>query len=202
MKYDVDLQEIDAIRRARNVYEEESASGGRRREKECSRSRERSKEKRRKREGEAEIYANDYYATDATSEGCLSWALRRKVNPFSNITSRGSRREARCSPRTARAIIISYVPEELLSFSLSLFLFWEALMFCWSPSEFTKKSNISPQCPCILHAWPFKDFHTSPSRDTEAKYHWRRAGHRWLSIYNYVYAKLVKVKSYTERIFF
>lgn len=28
MKYDVDLQEIDAIRRARNVYEEESASGG------------------------------------------------------------------------------------------------------------------------------------------------------------------------------
>lgn len=37
MKYDVDLQEIDAIRRARNVYEEESApSGGRKREKECS----------------------------------------------------------------------------------------------------------------------------------------------------------------------
>lgn len=29
MKYDVDLQEIDAIRRARNVYEEESASGRR-----------------------------------------------------------------------------------------------------------------------------------------------------------------------------
>jgi len=28
MKYDVDLQEIDAIRRARNVYEKESASGG------------------------------------------------------------------------------------------------------------------------------------------------------------------------------
>lgn len=53
MKYDVDLQEIDAIRRARNVYEEESAlGGGRKREKECLRSRERSnEEKREKAEG-------------------------------------------------------------------------------------------------------------------------------------------------------
>lgn len=71
MKYDVDLQEMDAIRRARNVYEEESASsGGRKREKECSVA----GKKRRKRErGEGgNIYASDYYATDATSESCLS----------------------------------------------------------------------------------------------------------------------------------
>lgn len=50
MKYDVDLQEIDAIRRARNVYEEESApSGGRKREKECSVAGERRGKKKRKR---------------------------------------------------------------------------------------------------------------------------------------------------------
>lgn len=55
MKYDVDLQEIDAIRRARNVYEEESApSGGRKREKECSVAGKRRGEKRErgKRAGE------------------------------------------------------------------------------------------------------------------------------------------------------
>lgn len=55
MKYDVDLQEIDAIRRARNVYEEESApSGGRKREKECSVAKKRRGEKRErgKRTGE------------------------------------------------------------------------------------------------------------------------------------------------------
>jgi len=63
--------------------------------------------------------------------------LRRKANPFSNISSRGSRREAQCSPRTARAIVISYVPEKFvvslslsLSFSLSLLKEKEALMFC------------------------------------------------------------------------
>ena len=39
MKCDVDLQEIDAIRRARNVYEEESASGGRRNVKKNARGR-------------------------------------------------------------------------------------------------------------------------------------------------------------------
>lgn len=64
MKYDVDLQEIDVIRRARNVYEEESTSGGgRKREKECPVA---GKERRKKREGSrgrAEIYASDYYAT-------------------------------------------------------------------------------------------------------------------------------------------
>lgn len=79
MKYDVDLQEIDAIRRARNVYEEESApSGGRKREKECSVAGKRrgKKRERGKRAGggreRPEIYASDYYATDATSESCLS----------------------------------------------------------------------------------------------------------------------------------
>lgn len=80
MKYDVDLQEIDAIRRARNVYEEESApSGGRKREKECSVAGKRRGKKKRKRKerGEGggerpEIYASDYYATDATSGSCLS----------------------------------------------------------------------------------------------------------------------------------
>lgn len=50
MKYDVDLQEIDAIRRARNVYEEESApSGGWKREKECSVAGERRGEKKEER---------------------------------------------------------------------------------------------------------------------------------------------------------
>lgn len=54
MKYDVDLQEIDAIRRARNVYEEESApSGGRKREKECSVAGKRRGEKKRKRKKRA-----------------------------------------------------------------------------------------------------------------------------------------------------
>lgn len=79
MKYDVDLQEIDAIRRARNVYEEESApSGGRKREKECSVAGKRRGEKKEKEEKEGgrgerpEIYASDYYATDATSGSCLS----------------------------------------------------------------------------------------------------------------------------------
>lgn len=78
MKYDVDLQEIDAIRRARNVYEEESApSGGRKREKECSvagkrRGKKRERGKRAGRGERPEIYASDYYATDATSESCLS----------------------------------------------------------------------------------------------------------------------------------
>lgn len=76
MKYDVDLQEIDAIRRARNVYEEESApSGGRKREKECSVAGKRRGKKRERGKGEGErpeIYASDYYATDATSESCLS----------------------------------------------------------------------------------------------------------------------------------
>lgn len=53
MKYDVDLQEIDAIRRARNVYEEESApSGGRKREKECSVAGKRRGEKKEKEEKE------------------------------------------------------------------------------------------------------------------------------------------------------
>lgn len=52
MKYDVDLQEIDAIRRARNVYEEESApSGGRKREKECSVAGKRRGKKRKRKEG-------------------------------------------------------------------------------------------------------------------------------------------------------
>lgn len=78
MKYDVDLQEIDAIRRARNVYEEESApSGGRKREKECSvagKRRGKKRERGRRAGGgeRPEIYASDYYATDATSESCLS----------------------------------------------------------------------------------------------------------------------------------
>lgn len=50
MKYDVDLQEIDAIRRARNVYEEESTSGGgRKREKECSVAGKRRRKKRGRR---------------------------------------------------------------------------------------------------------------------------------------------------------
>jgi len=73
MKYDVDLQEIDAIRRARNVYEEESASGRRDVKKNARGRGKEVKKKGKKREGErAEIYASDYYATDATSESCLS----------------------------------------------------------------------------------------------------------------------------------
>lgn len=76
MKYDVDLQEIDAIRRARNVYEEESALGWWKEMRKRMLSRGKGAEKKREREkggrGRAEIYASDYYATDATSESCLS----------------------------------------------------------------------------------------------------------------------------------
>lgn len=74
MKYDVDLQEIDVIRRARNVYEEESTSGGgRKREKERPVA---GKERRKKREGEkgegGNIRERLLCYHDATSESCLS----------------------------------------------------------------------------------------------------------------------------------
>lgn len=50
MKYDVDLQEIDAIRRARNVYEEESAFGWWEKMRKRMAVRERKKERERERE--------------------------------------------------------------------------------------------------------------------------------------------------------
>lgn len=78
MKYDVDLQEMDAIRCGRNVYVEEMLwaveEDGKKnvavenKEKE----KERDKERRGRIGRRTEIYAGDYYATDTTSESCLS----------------------------------------------------------------------------------------------------------------------------------
>lgn len=74
MKYDVDLQEMDAIRRGRNVYVEEVLRAVEENEKknvavEKSERKRKGREEKRRR---TEIYAGDYYATDTTSESCLS----------------------------------------------------------------------------------------------------------------------------------
>lgn len=77
MKYDVDLQEIDARldARGRTCTRKKVLRVVEGNEKKNARSRERSKKKKEKERrekkgtGKAEIYASDYYAT---SENCLS----------------------------------------------------------------------------------------------------------------------------------
>lgn len=76
MKYDVDLQEMDAIRRGRNVYVEEVLRAVEENEKKNvaveKRERKRKRKGREEKRRRTEIYAGDYYATDTTSESCLS----------------------------------------------------------------------------------------------------------------------------------
>lgn len=64
MRYDVDLQEMGAIRRAKSMYGRKCQLVEGNEKKNLGRPKEEEEEER--------VYAGDYYATDATSESCLS----------------------------------------------------------------------------------------------------------------------------------
>lgn len=122
MKYDVDLQEMDAIRRGRNVYVEEVLRAVEENKKKEHRSENKEREERRKREEERKYTrAIIMLPIPQVRAVCLELS-RRKANPFSkHILEWLSTGSPDASSRTARTIVISYVSEELV-WLLSLFL--------------------------------------------------------------------------------